>query len=145
MTTGKKIDDLELGALATEVLDLWQEHLASYAVDPKAKAELARLMVPAGQMFAEWAKVMQHSPYGTGATFKYQGTGFHSQSEPKEAPSYNQAAGSKTARTASNDGVISLTQLAGRMAEFEKRLTELEAQLAGTTKSSTRKKHKSGS
>jgi hypothetical protein len=45
--------------LAQDALDLWQGHLTSLATDPSAKADLARLMQPMGQMVADWTAMMQ--------------------------------------------------------------------------------------
>ncbi|MDX2028767.1 MAG: hypothetical protein SFW62_09065 [Alphaproteobacteria bacterium] len=115
MATDKPPADLT--ALAAEALDLWQEHLASYAADPKAKKEMMRLLEPSRRLFADWATMMQHGPYGTSAS--------------ASAKSAVAAARPEAARPASDDGALRLAQLAHRVAELEKRLAELESGGAG--------------
>ena len=64
MTEEKPDPSRDLQALAGEACDLWQEHLATYANDPKAKEELMRLLAPSRQLFAEWASLMQNGFHG---------------------------------------------------------------------------------
>jgi len=45
--------------IASEALDLWQNHLTALANDPKAQEEMARFVAPMGQMFAQWTTMMQ--------------------------------------------------------------------------------------
>lgn len=100
-------------ALAKETLDMWQEHLAAYAADPKAKADLAGMVAPASKMFAEWTNMMQHGLYGT---------------KPDTSADNNDAKEAAYGDAASDVGVA---ELATRVAELERQLDELESQLAG--------------
>ncbi|MDX9688858.1 MAG: hypothetical protein RBT70_00125 [Alphaproteobacteria bacterium] len=45
--------------LAKEAMDLWQNHLASLASDPKAKEEMIKFVTPMTQMYTQWASLMQ--------------------------------------------------------------------------------------
>lgn len=47
--------------VAQDALDLWQNHLNNLANDPKLKEDMARMVAPMGQMFNQWASVMQQS------------------------------------------------------------------------------------
>lgn len=49
--------------LAQEALSLWQDHLSSFASDPKAKSELSHLVSPMSRMFAEWMSVVQNGEH----------------------------------------------------------------------------------
>ncbi len=53
MANESPLDRPEWRALAREALDVWQEHLAFYASDPKAKDDLTHLIEPLAKMFAE--------------------------------------------------------------------------------------------
>jgi hypothetical protein len=132
----------DLHALAREACDLWQEHLASYANDPKAKAELMRLLTPSRQLFAEWATMMQNDLYGA-TIFGKNGSpgekggrevGADGGSNPGSTGSH--APGSETARPSSGGSDIKLTQLADRVARLEERLARLDACTSGKTKAS---------
>lgn len=50
--------------VAKDALDLWQNHLTSLAVDPKAKEELVRFVSPMSEMFAGWSGMMQQGLQG---------------------------------------------------------------------------------
>ena len=102
----------DLNALAIETLDLWQEHLAALAADPKAKQDLAQLMEPSRRLFAEWIEKAQTTPYGT-ASF--------AQAKPATTD------GPASAGLASDDGSLRLAQLALHVAELEKRVARLES------------------
>lgn len=45
--------------LAGHALDLWQAHLSSLASDAKAKEDMARLIAPMSQAFADWTVMLQ--------------------------------------------------------------------------------------
>lgn len=49
----------EVTRLAGQALDLWQNHLAALASDPKAKEDMARLIAPMTQACASWMDMMQ--------------------------------------------------------------------------------------
>ena len=128
--TDKKADPSQnLQTLAAEACDLWQEHLAAYATDPKAKAELMRLLEPSRRLFAEWAGLMQHGLYG-GSTFGKGSTGSKSGTAASAFGSHHGEAGSSagaaTARSSFGDGALDVARLAARVAELENRLARLE-------------------
>ena len=128
MASEKTANSSDLTALAAEVLDLWQEHLAAYATDPAAKAELMRLLEPQRQLFADWAAMMQHGLYGASLGKK---------SAASAAPM-----GAATAAAASDDGALRVAQLAHRLAELEKRIAKLESGGGKTAgKTSRRSRH----
>lgn len=52
-------DKPDWARLAGHALDLWQAHLSSLAADPKAKEDMARLIAPMSQAFADWTVMMQ--------------------------------------------------------------------------------------
>jgi len=52
------------GKLATEALDLWQNHLNALASDPKVKEEVTRFVTPMTQMFSQWTEMMQSGLQG---------------------------------------------------------------------------------
>ena len=110
MTDKNPLNNPEWAALAQETLDLWQEHLQSYATDPQMKADLVKLVAPMGQMFAQWASVMQNGAHG---------------STPDT--SGGQQAAQDSDGGASGDGDMS--ELADRVAELERQIDELEARL----------------
>ena len=103
----------DLTAMAAEACALWQDHLNAVATDPKAQAEMMRLMEPSRQMFAGWAQMMQNAP--------------HAATAPATAQSSADAARPAPAESASDDGGLRLAQLAYRVAELEKRLALLES------------------
>ncbi|MFY9287205.1 MAG: hypothetical protein WAO98_01760 [Alphaproteobacteria bacterium] len=120
MSDSKASTQSEIQSLASEVMDLWQEHLAVYASDPSAKAELMRLLEPQRRLFADWASMMQN--------------GFHAGSFASSDGTPHADAASATARTASSatasdDSALRLAQFAHRLAELEKRLDRVEAAL----------------
>ncbi|MDP9126688.1 MAG: hypothetical protein M3N08_00310 [Pseudomonadota bacterium] len=108
----------DLAALAAEALDLWQEHLALSASDPKAKAELMSLLEPSRRLFADWTTMMQKGAYGT-----------HPASAQSDAPL--RPSGAAPAGPSSDDGALRIAQLAHRVAELEKRLAKLESRGTG--------------
>lgn len=120
MASEKQPYSADIQALASEVLDLWQEHLTAYATDPAAKAELVKLMEPQRRLVADWASMMQNGLYGAGS--KSQGTNGNGHYGGADAP-----ARAAAASVASDDGALRLAQFAHRLAEFEKRLTKLES------------------
>ena len=108
-----------LTALASEALNLWQEHLAKLAADPKAKADLAQMMEPSRKMFAEWMEKAQNAAHGTASSASPEAaTGGTAASAPD---------GAATVRPASDDGALRFAQLALHVAELEKRVARLEA------------------
>jgi len=112
MTTKPTTD---MNAIAIEALNLWQEHLATLATDPKAKADLARMMEPSRQMFAEWAEKMQamaHAPAASPFT---------------ATPAPVSPSGAEAVRASSDDGAVRISQLALRVAELEERVAKLES------------------
>jgi hypothetical protein len=121
--TGEKTDPAhDLEALANEACDLWQEHLASYAADPKTRSELMRLLEPSRRLFAEWAVLMQHGPHAE--FFGKSGTG---PSLAKSGPSGGAVPPRPAAaRAASDGGVVPVARLADIVAGFEKRLARIE-------------------
>lgn len=119
MTTDKFTPSADLNALAAEALDLWQEHLATYANDPQAKAELMKLMEPQRRLFADWAEMMQHSLHGTDA----------SPQGPTETGARTAAVGPAPASSASDDSALCMAQFAHRTAQLEKHVAELEQRL----------------
>jgi hypothetical protein len=122
MTSEKNSTSADINALAAEALDLWQEQLAVYAADPKAKAELIRVMEPARHWFAEWATMMQHGGHGADF-FAHGGT-------PAGAGSRTGASRAAPLRPASDDGALDLAQLSHHVAVLEKHVAELEKRLA---------------
>lgn len=106
----------DLSTLATEALDLWQEYLATLAADPKAKADLAQILEPQRQLFAEWIKKAQNAGHGT-APFPA------TQANATEKT----AAGTATLRPADDDRSLRFAKLALRVAELEKRVARLES------------------
>ena len=120
MTSEKPLPS-DLTALAAEALDLWQDHLATASSDPKAKAEMMKLLEPSRQMFADWVSMMQHGAHATTATAKHAHTNASGGATRTEA-----------ARPASDDGALRIAQLAHRVAELEKRLAQLESRGAST-------------
>ena len=129
-----KISGSDLKALANEALDLWQEHLAAYANDPKAKAELMRLMAPAQRLFAEWAVLMQHGSYGDitkhAKTGRASGaaTGAYGGGDHDSAGAHKTRAA--TVGFASDGGSVVMAELAQHAEKLEKRVAELEKRLA---------------
>ncbi len=81
--------------VAGHALDLWQAHLSSLASDPKAKEDMAKLIAPMGQAFADWAAMMQQGmeSFATCAATPQPKT----QTQTEEA--------SSPANTSSDDGV----------------------------------------
>jgi hypothetical protein len=122
-------------SLAKEALDLWQDHLTSLANDPQAKAEMARMIQPMGQMFSHWTAMMQQQGhYGTTATQQREaanngspnaatgktadGTGDRADGRAPQAD----APARSDAAPAAGDG--NLDELARRLAELERQLDE---------------------
>lgn len=131
MTSEKTSGSSDINALAAEVMDLWQEHLAIYAADPTAKAELMRLLEPQRRVFADWAAMMQNAPHAPGAFAN----------QPADISGTTSKDGAASATPSFNDGALRLAQLAHRVAELEKRLEKLESSgRAQTTKTSRRTK-----
>jgi hypothetical protein len=120
--TSPKTSPSDINALAAEVMDLWQEHLAIYAADPKAKAELMKLLEPQRQLFADWMAMMQNAPHGASSKTS---TGSSSGSGGSAAAVKPHGAAATAA--SSDDGALRLAQLAHRMAELEKRMAKLES------------------
>lgn len=134
--------------IATDALDLWQGHLTSLANDPKAKEEMARMIAPMGQMFADWTSLMQQSlqdvtPQEQAKTHDEPVSSKPSDADEQPAARPAQpeslaplapepaspAAGKPTAvlppesgSTASSDRARDLAQLAGRLAQLEREL-----------------------
>jgi ribosomal protein S15P/S13E len=119
MPNEKNSEKSDVNALAAEALDLWQEHLATYATDPKAKSELVKLMEPTRRWFAEWATMMQHGAYGANVFTQNAGG-------QKSAATARATA----ARPSSDDVALSLAQLTHHVAVLEKHMAELEKRLA---------------
>jgi hypothetical protein len=157
MTNEKSAPSRDLDALANETLDLWQEHLASYAGDPAAKAELMRLLEPCRQLFAEWALLMQHGSHGA-SFFGKDGAAGGAGGAPHGTPSgatgrrgSSGPAGADAPRAASSraasDGIaILLAQLSARVAGLEEKLARLESGTGGAPRaasSATRSRGKS--
>lgn len=109
----------DMAALAEEVCDLWQDHLANLANDQGAKAEMSRLLEPQRQLFtrlfADYALMMQHKGHDK--------TGTHSGGAEIDEKASRRATSSATA---SPDSSLSLAQLAHRVATLEERLAKLE-------------------
>jgi hypothetical protein len=128
MATSKKPYNEELGQLATEVMDLWQEHLAVCANDPVAKTELIKLLEPQRQLFADWAAMMQNG---------LNGTGFTASCKPTNSSDASPSVGAEAASAAFDDSALRLAQLAYRVAELESRMAKLESrQSSAPTKTS---------
>jgi transposase-like protein len=106
----------DLNNLASEALDLWQEHLAALAADPKAKADLAQLIEPSRRLFAQWMEKAQTTANGTAPLATTEGT-----TEPVTTN------GPETVRPESDDGALRIAQLTLHVAELEKRVTQLES------------------
>ena len=132
--TGEKLDpSRDLGMLANEACDLWQEHLSSYAADPKAKAELMHLLAPSRRLFAEWAAMMQNGSYGTNVFGKNGpagqaggATAGTAGGRKPDAASPHHASRAETAGPASDGSALELAQLADRVARLEERLAGLD-------------------
>ncbi|NTU76356.1 MAG: hypothetical protein HGA90_00825 [Alphaproteobacteria bacterium] len=107
MTGENKPESPEWAMLAQDILGLWQDHLATLAADPKAKAEMAQYMAPSARLFAEWADMVQHGVYG------------NKDSGPAKAPS-----------ASAHSGPDNVAELARRLARLERRLGELEARVS---------------
>jgi hypothetical protein len=120
---GKQPSDLN--ALATEALNLWQEHLATLAADPKAKADLAQLMEPSRRAFAEWMEKVHNAGHGTASfTAAETGTGRSAATDATDRAT--------SLRPASDDGSLRIAQLALHVAELEKRVAKLESRKSST-------------
>jgi hypothetical protein len=117
----------DMNALAAEVMDLWQEHLATYASDPAARDELTRMLEPQRQLFADWTSLMQNGIHGapTAQTNRAERSDTANPSKPAPQPAH----GATPAATPSDDGALRVAQLALRMAELEKRMANLESSL----------------
>ncbi|HEU0118700.1 MAG TPA: hypothetical protein VFR09_08725 [Alphaproteobacteria bacterium] len=125
MTSEKASTSADINALASEVMDLWQEHLAVYASDPKAKVELMRLLEPQRQLFADWASMMQNGFHaGNAASSSGSTPAAGSETGPS---STNVSDGAAPAPASFDDSALRLAQLAHRVAELEKRLKQLES------------------
>jgi hypothetical protein len=134
MNDRKSPTESDLTALAASALDLWQDQLTVYAVDPAAKTELMRMMEPARQWFAEWAAMMQHGLHGAnifGTNIPSGGIPGSGISPDGISPGGKTAAARPTAAGgASDDGALGVAQLAYHVATLEKRVAELEQRLA---------------
>lgn len=132
----------DFAALAAEACDMWQEHLATCASDPKAREELMRLLEPSRRMFADWTTLVQNANHGYGAPPTSAdshasgptapcGNGPNAAAATRAAPARDEhdsgEAGTETARMAPDDIIVRLAQLAHRMAE---RMAELEQRVA---------------
>jgi len=126
----------DLNSLAAEVMDLWQEHLATYATDPAAREGLARMLEPQRQLFADWSTMMQNGMHGASAAQTNRAE--RSDSTNPSAPAPQPAHGAAPAAAPSDDGALRVAQLALRMAELEKRMAKLESAYA--TKNQRRSK-----
>jgi hypothetical protein len=135
MTSEKIPDSSDINALASEVMDLWQEHLAAYANDPVAKAELIRLMEPQRRLFADWAAMMQNGEHGSNPFAASQGSAVRpgasaktsgADAAPKSAAAKS-APGAASAAASPDDSALRVAQLTHRVAELEKRLAKLES------------------
>ena len=141
MTSEKSALSHDLDALAREACDLWQEHLASYAADPKARAELMRALEPSRRLFAEWAFLMQHGSYGKGFFGKNAaGSAGRPSAETSSdstegrrsgSPGAVGPAGAAAARPAFDGRNDVMARLADHAAQLEKRVAELEEKMAG--------------
>jgi hypothetical protein len=131
MSDAKPTSLPDMNALAAEVCDLWQEHLAAYTEDPAAKAELMRLMEPSLRLFAGWTEKAQTAPHGAGSSPDRKTdagrAGTHGGSGNDNTQAGNAAHGPAAAGSASDDGALRLAQLAYRVAELEKRLARIES------------------
>ncbi len=94
-TSGAKKPDW--ARLAGHALDLWQAHLSSLASDPKAKEDMARLITPMGQAFADWTVMMQQSMESF--------TACASAAKPKSQTQPESSSFSTKTNTSSDDGV----------------------------------------
>jgi hypothetical protein len=142
MTEEKSGPSSDLQALAQEACDLWHEHLSSYANDPKAKAELMRLMAPSRQLFAEWATLMQNGAYGAANLSKTTTAGEKSGGEAQATGfcKHQTTSGAEASRTeavgrASDGNADQFAELADRVAKLEERLARLDPGSAGKTSS----------
>lgn len=132
----------DFAALASEACDMWQEHLATCANDPKAREELMRLLEPSRRMFADWTTLVQNATHGHGArqpSPDSSGSGpaargsngqSHAATPPTAATNSEQDSaetGAEASRVAPDDIIVRLAQLAHRMAE---RMAELEQRVA---------------
>lgn len=107
----------EMNQLAAEALDLWQEHLATLAADPKAKSDLAHIMEPSRRMFAEWMEKAQNGQHGFASFTPPTG-------HAGNGPATN---GSAPVAAAPDDGALRIAQLALHVAELERRVAKLES------------------
>jgi ubiquinone biosynthesis protein UbiJ len=109
----------EMAALASDIADMWQDHLASIAADPTAKADFMRLIEPQrqafNQMFADYNMMMHHAPHAARQTSHASG------------PAAPETTRSAPAATASDDSALRLAQLAHRVAALEERIRKLES------------------
>ena len=139
MTAQKPLDPSDLNALAAEVMDIWQDHLAVYAADPKAKAELMHLLEPQRQLFADWAVMMQNSLHGAGANSTSSNSasgaanpsGAANQGPVNSGKSSAGTSGAASAAAPYDDGALRLAQLAHRVAELEKTARSMGSKSSG--------------
>ncbi|MDD3288595.1 MAG: hypothetical protein PHX43_06275 [Alphaproteobacteria bacterium] len=112
--------DPDLRSLAEEALDLWQDYLDSYSSDPKARTEMAKMMAPMNQMFAQWAGFMQHGINGA-------------------KPDVNEPSKQESTPPADNQAALErrVAELESRLAKFESFMASLMAVQAKTTKPKT--------
>lgn len=122
MTTSSKTEIPDLTALAAEACDLWQEHLATYAQDPEAKAAMLRMMEPQRQLlsglFADYATMVQNAQHGS-----------HPSTPRAHTASDAPTSGPTAASSSSDDIALRVAQLAHRVAYLEKHCAELEKRL----------------
>lgn len=125
----KSSETPDWNSLAKEALDLWQEHLSSYANDPAAKAELTKLVAPMNRMFAEWSSMVQNVAHAATPSATPSSADAPRGAEPSGSaqPSGGAAA---SADAAPADGSDDMGDLGDRVADLERQLAELEAKLA---------------
>ena len=139
MTSAKPSETAaDIQALASEVVDLWQDHLAACAGDASARAELLHLIEPQRKLFADWVAMMQNGIHANSGA----ATGTSKTGTPG-SPSHAGGAGagmgastgtaqtqSKAAAASSDDGALRLAQLAHRTSQLEKHLKDFERRIA---------------
>jgi hypothetical protein len=122
----KPFDLSELTTLAAEACDLWQEHLAASASDPRAHAELVKMLEPQRQLFstlfADYAAMMQNGKHAASPAAQP----FTASTASAAATPHAATPRPASAAATSDDGALRLAQLAHRVADLERRVADLE-------------------